>query len=276
MIYIGIFILVFLLYWFLLRPRILRLSLASLCVVTGAVKTGKSALCVYLARKTYNQELTHWAWSCVFCKVFRKSLPEKPLLYSNIPLRYTPYVPITIDLFLRVKRVAYRSVLLLDEVTLLHDSQLYRVQNINYQLLAFYKLFGHATHGGSAFISTHVLSEVHMALRRTCGSILYINYSTRRLPLISIFSIRKLLADVDESVVNTISDIDEESKFLIIPKRIFKYYDKFCYSEFTDDLPYDSDVRYLDSTCSLKTTLIPSVNPYINQILNQGDISNDR
>lgn len=259
-------------YFFLIRPKLYRMRLNSITVITGAVKTGKSALAVHLAIKQYRRALSRYGLSCVFNRLlplkYRKNI-ERPYLYSNIPLRNIVYRPVTKSLFLREVRPSFRSVLLFDEASLIHDSQLYRDTAVSTQLLLFYKLFGHETHGGSAFVTTHVLSDVHHALKRTCGDIIYINHSTRFFPFYSLQTLRTLQTSVDESVItpNLVSDISTDSKLYFLPKRVFKYYDPFCYSVLTDSLPVSDSPQLRCRGESLKTSDIPSFNNQISSYL---------
>ena len=120
-------------------------------LVTGGVKCGKSMFSVWLVRKKYKRAMLRWFWNCIKAKITRKPLPERPLVYSNIPLRI-PYVPFSTMNALRKKRFRYGSVLFIDEASLFSDSQLIKDEDRNLQLMLFNKLIGHELHGGSGTI----------------------------------------------------------------------------------------------------------------------------
>ena len=91
-----------------------QIRLGDVSCVTGGVKTGKSIVTLTLARRKYKSNLRKWKLKKILCKIFRKEIPEKPLFYSNIRLGWE-YVPMTREIFLREKRLAYKSVAFVDE-----------------------------------------------------------------------------------------------------------------------------------------------------------------
>lgn len=79
------FIIMALLFWKIYKiPK-----LGNMTLITGGIKTGKSTLSVYLALRKYRRVLSLWYIKCAFMSVFapKKSKPEKPLFYSNIPVK---------------------------------------------------------------------------------------------------------------------------------------------------------------------------------------------
>ena len=121
-------VLVGLAFWIYRKYFKVLISQGTITVCTGAVKTGKSTLAVYLALRSFRR--IHFKWKIV--SHFKKDI-EEPLLYSNIPLN-TNYVPITTDILLRKVRIHKKSVVLLDEASLIADSQFIRDNKVNLQV----------------------------------------------------------------------------------------------------------------------------------------------
>lgn len=191
-------------------------AFGSLCVTTGGLKTGKSTFSLHLAKKTYKRNLRSVKFRNFCIKllnaVSRKNYDyeELPLFYSTIPVNF-PHVRLTLDLIMRKKRFAYKSVVWVDEATLLADSQLYKDIELNAKLLEFCKLFGHETKGGCIFFTSHCLSELHMAMRRASSEYFYVNKLVKWIPFFLIAYVREERYSEDGSSVNVYNDDVEES-----------------------------------------------------------------
>lgn len=256
-------VLLFLLWYFVLRKFKLP-KLTAITMFTGGVKTGKSAVSLYFAIKTYKRVRRAWRVRRFFCKVFHRVLPEEPLFYSNIPLQGIKYCPITRDHFLRKLRLNFKSVVFLDEASLVADSRLAmsKENKINYELLLFLKLFGHATHGGYLICNSQCITDLHVQLRRCTSSYFYIHHLTSIPFICKVPCIREERYSEDGTTINSYTDDVEMSlKRIIMSARIFKKYDCYCYSFFTDDLPTKNDQKLLTKHDSLKADNIVSFNP---------------
>lgn len=231
----------------LFKLRIKRLKLDHLTLVSGSLKTGKSALSLGLAIKEYNKNLRKWKIKRFFTeKVLHKEFTtEKPLFYSNIPVGID-YVPLTFDIIERKKRMAYKSICFIDEVSLLADSMSAfqrdkkskeEISTFNDVLLVFIKLYCHETHNGSLYINTQSISDLHYSFRRCMSRYVYIQSSINWLPFIRIMRVSELFYSEDNSAINTnTGDIEDNTRLLFQRKKIFKKYDRWCYSSFTDSL----------------------------------------
>ena len=234
-------------------------TFGSLCVTTGGLKTGKSTFSLYLAYKTYRKNLFIVRFRNLFHKIFKQPLEELPLFYSAIPVSF-PHVRLTLDLIEREKRFAYKSVVWIDEATLLADSQLYRDVELNAKLLEFCKLFGHETKGGCLFFTSHCLSELHMSMRRASSEYFYVHNTFKWLPFFLLCTVREERYSEDGSTVNVYNDDVEESlHYVLVPKSIWKKFDCYCYSIMTDDLPVEDTIVQSDI---LKCEKIVSFSPY--------------
>ena len=235
-----------------IRKKFKTLSpLGTITVCTGAVKTGKTTLAVSLACRAYRKEL----FSYKIRSLFNHDL-EKPLLYSNIPLNME-YVPVTTNILLRKERIVPKSVMLLDEASLVADSQYIKDNVVNMQLLKFFKLFGHYSHGGSLIIDTQSISDLHYAIKRCINNYLYIQ-RTRSVPLFLIMDVIEQRYSDDGTVLSTqTEDVDNTLRHTIISKKVWSKFDTYCYSVLTDKKPINNAV--IDGReHTLKTMNIPS------------------
>lgn len=241
-------------------------KLNSLVIVTGGVKTGKSTLSVHMAIKTYKHNVFVVKFKNFFRKIFHKPLKEIPLLYSNVPLAIA-YVPVTLDLLLRDKIFVYGSVVYLQEASLVADSQLIKNKDINNKLLLFFKLFGHETRGGTCVIDTQSISDVHYSLKRSLSEYFYIHHLTKWVPFFLIAHVIENRYSDDGTVTTTeTQDTELTLRKVIIPKRCWKYFDCYCYSVMTDDLPVVTEcVKNNLQTKDLKAYNIVSFRPEFNQ-----------
>lgn len=231
-------------FWFL-RRFFKFPAFGAVTMITGGVKCGKSALTVCFGVRCYRKIRFWWHVRVFFSKLFKRQIPEEPMLYSNIPLRNIKYVPLTRDHLLRKVRLNARSVCILDEASLVADSQLIKDKNINTQLLLFFKLYGHSTHGGKIFCNSHCIGDLHYALKRTTSTYYYVHHLSK-FPFISCFKVREERYSEDGSTVNQYEqDVDKSMLRLFMFNGYYKCYDCFCYSSLTDDLPTCNEVKKL-------------------------------
>lgn len=234
--------------WFYRHCKILKCN--ALTMVTGSVKSGKSTLAVYLAVKHYKKmcrrvKLLQFFRS--FANMFkpkhnRKPAFEEPLLYSNIPLNI-PHVLLTEELLLREHRFNYRSVIYIGEISLVSNSMNFSQSLMNEQQLLFYKLIGHETRGGKVFIDTQCIQDCHYSIKRSISEYFYIHHTIKWLPFVLVMAVRENRYTEDNSVSSVeIADTEETLKYIIIPKRVWKLFDCYCYSFLTDNLEVNRNV----------------------------------
>ena len=259
---------VFLLWFFIFKVKHLKTS--NVYFVDGGVKTGKSLICVMLAVKTYRRNLIAYyirLGLIKFINLFRKSnatcrknlfkhgsfkghpklrLPERPMLYSNMPLYKVKYNPLTLDVLLGKFRLPHKSVCLLDEATLIADAMLgmvtdkqkkERLDQINEALTLFLKLYGHMSHNGSVYFNSQNVSDLHWAFKRNTSCYLYIT-KNRKFPFFCLVQAREVIHDESRDIVNNnIGDVDDFDKPIFVSKRWYKYYDRFYLDVLSRDLP---------------------------------------
>lgn len=221
-------------------------------LITGAPKTGKSNLSVTLAVKTYKKNLRFYYYKLWFYyalyyisgkKIIFVFTLEKPMLYSNMPLATVRYNEFTLDLLLRKKRFPYKSVILLDEVSMIADSMLFKDKKINDALTSFVQLIGHETKSGTLICNTQDLSNCHYAFKRCTGTYMYL-YASRHIPFFNIYyGVELLNCESNQGGVNNVinGDIQKNMYRMIFSSKYFKMYDNHYLSTLTDSLPIEVD-----------------------------------
>lgn len=252
-------LIVFLLWFFIFKVKHLKTS--NVYFVDGGVKTGKSLMCVMLAVKQYRKNLIQYYVRyglTKFINLFRKKkpfkLPQKPMLYSNMPLYKVKYNPLTLDVILGKVRLPHKSVCLLDEATLIADSMSGMLTDkskkaafdeINEALTLFLKLYGHATHNGFCVFNSQNVVDLHFAFKRNTSTYLYLT-KNRKFPFFCLVQGREVIHDEAHDIVNNnIGDVDDGDKPIFVSKRWYKYYDRFYLDVLYNDLPLyvDYDVH---------------------------------
>lgn len=257
----------FVLWW--IRRKFKTLTLPCVFFVSGAIKSGKTLLSVHLAIKEYKKAVRHWKIRQFLLLFFRFKKTDDdnyaPMLYSNIPLADVKYNPLTMDIILRQVRIPNKSVVLIDEVSLFADSMLFKDKELNNKLMAFYKLYGHYSHGGKMIIDSQSIADNHFSFKRCMGSYIYI-YERRKYPFFSVLKVRELMYSEDNSIQNNfIEDAELSFRKILITNRTYNKYDCYCYSCFTDKLVYKVDYNAQKKSIkdNLKCYSILSLNDFV-------------
>lgn len=238
--------------------------------IDGSLGTGKSALTVCLAIRMYKRQVRHHKWRLIFSHIpmFKRwKNDEMPLLYSNIKLRGIDYVPLTNDLIVRKNvRYAYKSVVILDEFSLIADQNMYgkKFEEVTERMSEFFKLFRHQTKGGYMFINSQSTSDLNFTLKSVLSDYFYIHSkSSRFVPIIQVLRVQECRYSRDNSSLQVnIYDVEDNLKVMVMLKKWFRFYDTYCHSIFTDMLPVqDNKVRY-NKGDSLKTDNLVTYKDY--------------
>lgn len=240
--------------------------------VTGGVKSGKSTFSYALAESIYKRNLRtikirNW-FRKVINKLFNKALPleELPLFYTTIPVN-RPHVLLTLELLKRDMRFAYKSVIWVDEASLLADSQSYKDLDLNDKLMLFNKLIAHETKGGSIVYNTQSISDLHYSVKRCLAETFYVHSTFKWIPFFLIVTVREERYSEDGTAVNVYQeDVEESLKRVIVPKSVWKKFDCYCYSSMTDELPIETEINQNDG---LKACKIVSFNDRHNIIIKE-------
>lgn len=242
--------------------------------IDGALGTGKSyysvALAVRLYKKAYRRYVVlKWLLSYLsWWKWLNKRLGnvEEPILYSNIRLRNIKFTKVTKDLLYRQNyRFAYKSVLLIDEFSLMADQFCYKDRDMSERLSNFFKLWRHETKGGYIIVNSQTTSDLHYSLKYVLSDYLYIHHRSK-FPFVTALSVQEMcyVADKDGgNVVNArYSDVEETCKVVLSLNKYYKYYDSYCYSVFTDDLPVYSCAEFNGKGSYIKDVNLVSFKAY--------------
>lgn len=237
---VGFGIVVFLVWW-------KRLRYGNLTLITGGVKTGKTQLSVALAVKQYRKQLRKWRRKCRKARMRFEPLPEKPLLYSNMPIgrRGDSYAPLTLDLVTCKERFRFGSVIYYNEASLIAGSKDIKDEDLNDHLLKFFKLIAHFTMGGYLFLDTQSPQDVHYTIKRSLSTY-YDIWRRITLPFVSILWLRENKLVDGENTVAIDTQIDPQDSvleggkkqyFILVKNSWWDYYDQYAYSCQVADLP---------------------------------------
>lgn len=237
--------------------------------VDGAPGAGKSYFTVQLAIRLYKRNLRRWK----VCKVVYRCLraiarffksqrfvdkfqdPEMPLLYSNIRLKGVSFVKLTKEILFRQKRVAYKSVVLMDEFALIVDQMQYKDPELNERLTEFFKLYRHESRGGYIVANSQSTSDMHWSFKYVLSDYLYIHHRTK-FPFVTALSVQEMAYVADKDGGNIInvrtSDIEDTCKVMLVLNKYYRAYDCYCYSVLTDNLVIENKLLTLDKGDSLK------------------------
>lgn len=249
--YIIVGLLIFLglcfIYW-RFRKNFKFLKVPSVCLVTGAPKTGKDLLCSTLSKKDFKRVHRKWVISSLVLKIFRsKRTIEEPLYYTNVTssfgslkskrkhkldkcIRY-----LTLDSLLRQRRFNYKSIIYISEGSLVADNQYFNNQSMNIDLSLFCKLIAHETRGGKMYISTQSILDLHYSFKRVCSNFYFIQKSYNLLGLVHVLYVREMISN-DLGANNFTDDLDTTTRKVIIPFWWHNKYDRYEFAYFTDDL----------------------------------------
>lgn len=228
--------------YFVYRKNFKILKVPSVCLITGGVKTGKSLLSVHLSIKDYRKRHRVW-WLATH--IFKKEL-EEPLYYTNVQIsfgsikRKKPHrldkniVQITLDHLMRLNRFNYKSVIYIQESSLMSDNMDFNNQQRNVELSLFNKLVAHETRGGALYYDTQSVLDNHYSMKRVCSTYFFIQKNLNLL-LFHILYVREMI-NQENGVNNFEDDVDNTTRKVLIPFWYHHKYNRYEFSYLTDDL----------------------------------------
>lgn len=258
--FVVLVIVIFCLWFYFSKLKIPKLR--NIVFIDGTLGSGKSGLSVTLAVRLYRKRLRVYKVLMFLKKIHFIGLKnkhfEEPILYSNIHLRYVKYTPLTKDLITRQNfRFAYKSVVLIDEFSLVADQNMYgnKYAEVCERMSEFFKLFRHETKGGTLILNSQSTSDLNYTLKSVLSDYLYIHHKTGRFfPFFCIYKVQECSYSRDKNFLQiNDGDIEDKLKSLWTLKKYYKMYDTYCHSIFTDNLPIYSNTLYNDKKDSLKT-----------------------
>lgn len=220
-------------------------NIGNLTMITGGVKAGKSTVSVYLAIKRIKRNRLLWRfWHKPLAKLRGREEPEEPLLYSNVPIKVPYYTPLLKAHIKKLSRFEYKSVIYIQEASLLADSMTFKDAELNECTLEFFKLIGHETKGGYLIADTQCPEDVHYNLKRSLSTLLYVHKTFKWCPFLLFVKVQERIYDPTHSTININNngDVDDMNyKWIVLSKRnSWRKFDRYCYSVLTDHLPIKS------------------------------------
>ena len=115
-------------------------------------------------------------------------------------------------------------------------------------------------------MDTQSTSDLHYAFKRCLSEYFYI-HSLGKYLFFNIANVRECRYSEDGSVLSIDTDDSEEKlKKVLISRKVWKYFDAYCYSVITDNLP---EAKNIKTAKTLKIKKIPSFRTWINKELNE-------
>lgn len=229
------------------RKNFKILKVPSVCLITGGVKTGKSLLSVNLSIKDYKKRHRKW-W--LLTHIFRKQM-EEPLYYTNVSVsfgnlkRKKPHKldknirRIKLEHLLRNFRFNYKSVIYIQESSLMADNMDFNNQERNVDLSLFNKLIAHETRGGALYYDTQSVLDNHYSMKRVCSTYFFIQKNLNLL-LFHILYVREMI-NQENGVNNFTDDVETTTRKVLIPFWYHHKYDRYEFSFLTDELEKDNE-----------------------------------
>lgn len=230
-----VIIIVILVFFICFGKRLFKMPTNHITLVNGGVGSGKTTLCVDLALRQYKRNLRQYRIRKVIYKIVKsKKKLDKPLLYSNLPIKNIPYVPLTDRLLYGLDNFNEKSVVLFTEASLSASSMDFKT--IDYEEFnKGIKLFRHRTKGGNMFVDTQAVSDLHFTLKRSINSYVWIERHIK-IPFLLVYKVRSMLL-LDETSVNVNKDPQKETRVLLCWKRVWKKFDSYNFYGLYKDTP---------------------------------------
>lgn len=228
------------------RKNFKILKTPAVSLVTGAPKTGKSLLCTYLSTKDYKKRHRKW-W--FLTKIFKKKM-EEPLYYTNVSIsfgslkRKKPHRLdknirlIKLEHLTREFRFNYKSVIYIQESSLMADNMDFNNLDRNVELSLYNKLIAHETRGGVLYYDTQNALDNHYSIKRVASTFFFIQKNLNLL-LFHILYVREMISQ-DLGSNDFIDDVDTTTRKVLVPFWYHHKYDRYEFSYLTDDLPLDN------------------------------------
>ena len=218
------------------------MPLNHIVLLNGGVGSGKTTLATSLAIGTYKRSLRRWKIKSFFLKLFKKKISPKPLFYSNIPIRDIPFVPLTASLLYGDTNFSPKSVVLFTEVSLSASSMDYN--RIDYEKFSKgIKLFRHRTLGGTMFLDTQAVSDMHYILKRSINSYVWIEKFIH-FPFILCYKVRNMLL-CDENSVNINQDTQKETRLFFCFSRVWNKFDTYNFYGIYENTPIENQFKLI-------------------------------
>lgn len=229
------------------RKNFKILKVPSVCLITGGVKTGKSLLSVQQSIKEYKSIHRKW-W---FVTHILKKDVEEPLYYTNVSISFgslkskKPHrldkniVQLELSHLLRMEKFNYKSVIYIQECSLMADNMDFNNKERNVDLSLFAKLIAHETRGGKLYLDTQSVLDIHYSFKRVSSTYLFIEKNLNLL-LFHVLYVREMI-NTENGVNSFNDDVETTTRKVLIPFWYHHKYDRYEYSYLTDSLPKNNN-----------------------------------
>lgn len=231
----------FLVWKFVVKPH--KITHDSTILFTGGLGSGKTKSSVSAAIKSIKAAVSAWRrayfWALVKWRLFGvfKNEPkpergEKPILFSNIPVRWGwPWArsysyQLTREMFLFKERIPCGSVVLVDELPQFANQFEWANPLVQNEVNEFFTFFRHYV-GGVFIANAQSLDEVESHIRRKLNCYYYcFDFS----PILWLFyRMRVLKCRVGDVSVSLDSDFLDDNAKWVYGTFLFKHYESRCY-----------------------------------------------
>lgn len=221
----------YLLWIWIVKPYTMKQD--NILLFTGGLGSGKSVFSTAKASFLYGRCLATWRWRKFKAKIKRQPVPERPRLYSNIPLQYRKgkYAhQLTEDILLGHVRIPPLSVCHIDEVATWLSQMAIRNPNLS-DAEIFASLYRHFTLGGYLVMNTQSSNKINFVYRycaNSCYNLMYFRHFWK------IYWVRvrniNISDDVKQIDENTVTEKDMRRTFGMFPLR-YRRYDTYAFSD---------------------------------------------
>lgn len=228
----------------------------SIIAFTGGVGAGKTNGGVKGITKDYKAALKRWKKDCFRARFFRKELPEKPLLFSTVPIITKKYrsCELTPEIVLLQVKIPQGSCILADEVsTFLNQFEFSKNENV--RLFDEFCRFFRQYIRGRMIITDQCSQNVVLQIRRRLNTIY--NLCDHHYWLgINMVKVREI--HISDEIINVEQeDTNKTFERLVYFGNIFKLYDSFCFSDRYQLLPPVQPVEH-QSMKSMRLFVCPN------------------
>lgn len=227
MTFILIIIAVIIIFYFVFKHKYKQID-NNIVLYIGTAGSGKTLVCVKSAIRKYRNMKLKWYFSHL---VFWKKPKEKPVLYSNIPIRINSkkYAQkLTLNQLLLKEHINTNCVVLIDEIGNFASQMDYKNPLVD-KVEIFIRYFRHITKGGYIYCNDQHNSFILNNIRRRVSK-MYILDSFRKYWHFAFTNVTKVY-DIEDVVTNVDSDETDD----LTGKRMFiwipftRLYDTYSY-----------------------------------------------
>lgn len=215
--------------------------------LTGGLGTGKTLIGVEKAISLLKKARFKW-WIDNHIFLWKKKR-EKPLLYSNIPIRISKKewaTELTEQHLLLQEKIIEKSIVFMDEIGAYASQWDYNNPNAKETFDEFIRLFRHYTKGGYLIATEQCSENIILTVRRRINTVNNLLHFKKFLGIFYLVKVRKIsISEEIKTIEQQNAEDNMRTKFgLLLGKR--KMYDTYCYSERYKTVPTGQNNLYND------------------------------